>query len=71
MLITLQGAVLSRPPWFIHFGSRDGKCLTFTVSEREDLWRVVLQGARAQVRTCGRARAFAGRMPWTNHWLAG
>ncbi|CAK9075449.1 unnamed protein product [Durusdinium trenchii] len=27
----------------------DGKCLTFTVSEREDLWRVVLQGARAQV----------------------
>ena len=28
---------------------RDPKCLTFTVSERHDLFRVLLQGAHAEV----------------------
>ena len=31
------------------FELRDGKCLTFTVSERHDLFRVLLQGAHAEV----------------------
>ena len=30
-----------------------GQSLTFTVSEREDLWRVVLLGPRAQVASLG------------------